>query len=101
MKQSKIEKAIKSLDNSFMKSWAEFLVLYDELKTYGNRQLKDEEWEVATKLIEEMENKYRNEIHPIAHFVTARLTFSTNVIKNYNDFADTLTAGEQKSKIIH
>jgi hypothetical protein len=99
-KPIKIEKLVKDLDNLYMKAWAEYLALHDEVKPLGNRQLNEEEWERATKILEEMEKKYKEEIHPIAHFITARLQFSTNAITSYHDFAETLNKGEVKT-IIH
>ena len=99
-KQSKAEKLIKNLDNLLTKSYTEYLVLHDELKPLGNRQLNEEEFKRAQEILQEIETKYIENINPITHYITSRFQFSSNVITGYYDFVKTLKDGDTK-KIIH
>jgi predicted nuclease with TOPRIM domain len=92
-------------ENSLNDSWKEYNQLYDNLRKYSNRTIEsDEEWEIAIKIINDIQIKFIHEIAPALNYINAKYSFCTRAAEDYNQWVETLkkaglTQREQKEHV--
>jgi hypothetical protein len=85
----KLTALIKKYDDNFMRLWNEYLELNKQFDALRGKTDPDA-WKEADRLLVLMQDKFRLEFGPMAHYIIQRNQFCINATNSFQAFIDEL-----------